>query len=169
MKLKYSDIDLFLEPGDLHVSAKPILIKTILGSCVSVCLYDPQVRVGGINHYVLPCPGKNEPANGRYGTSSIEILFRKMKSSGAALSRMNAQVFGGARPLGGERGPQVGAANREMALRMLKTYHIPILQEHTGGELGRRVFFNTGTGRAVVSIIERNASLWQPGNRRTRS
>jgi len=159
MKVRFSDIDLFLEPGGLHVTAEPAMVKTILGSCVAVCLHDRKAGVGGLNHFVLPRSPKNEPPNARYGTFSIQMLVERIQRCGAALRRLRAVVVGGARPIGNERGPQVGAANRELAVQMLAAYAIPIVKEHTGGERGRRLFFNTGTGEAIVSLIQRSAAF----------
>ncbi len=159
MKVRFSDIDLFLEPGGLHVSAEPAMVKTILGSCVAVCLHDRKAGVGGLNHYVLPQSPKNHPPDARYGTFSIQMLIERIQRCGATLRRLQAIVVGGARPVGNGRGPQVGAANRDLAVQMLAAYAIPIVKEHTGGEQGRRLFFNTETGQAVVSLIQRSAAF----------
>ncbi|MBN1345600.1 MAG: chemotaxis protein CheD [Phycisphaerae bacterium] len=166
MKIKYSDIDRFLEPGGLQVAARPMMIKTILGSCVALCLFDGKAKIGGINHYVLPYPTPSDPPSDRYGSCSIDRLFQKMADLGASLNRVRAWVVGGARPIGGERGPQVGAANREVAVQMLQQRHIRIVGEETGGENGRRVFFHTGTGEVVISVIEKNPALWTGPSRR---
>ncbi len=160
MRAPFKQIDVFLEPGELYVSGRPCVVKTILGSCVAVCLYDRKRHVGGINHYVLPNPAPSDPPSGRYGTCSIERLFEKVLRCGAEVFRLRAAVFGGARPLGGETGPQVGLANRAVAVEMLKRYNVPIIREETGGTLGRRVFFNFATGQIVTSMIERNPALW---------
>jgi len=155
MKIKFSEIGLFLDPGQLFVSDESVLVKTILGSCVSVCLYDRVKRIGGMNHYLLPHPTRDAAADdGRYGATSITLLMRRIAEIGASLQRLRAVVVGGGRPVGGDRGPQVGAANREIALEMLRRQGIPLLREETGGEYGRRLFFNTGTGEITVSIIE---------------
>jgi chemotaxis protein CheD len=155
MGVKYSDIGLFLEPGQLFVSGESVLVKTILGSCVAVCLYDRARRIGGINHYLLPYPGKDTASrDARYGQTSVTMLVTRMQEAGAVLSRLRSVVVGGGRPVGGERGPQVGAANREVAVEMLQRYGIPILKEDTGGEYGRRVYYNTGTGEITVSVIK---------------
>jgi chemotaxis protein CheD len=166
MKIKYSDIDQFLEPGGLCVSSRPMMVKTILGSCVAVCLYDGKTKIGGINHYVLPHPTPHDPPSDRYGSYSIERLIKKMHDKGASIRRLRAWVVGGARPLGGDKGPQVGEANRHVAVEMLAQHGIPIVKEETGGENGRRVFFHTGTGEIIVSRIEKNPALWNgPGRR----
>lgn len=160
MRAPFKNIDVFLEPGELYVTGRPCVVKTILGSCVAICLYDRKAHVGGINHYVLPTPAPNDPPSGRYGTCSIERLVEKMLRCGASKMRLRAGVFGGARPLGGENGPQVGAANRAIGIELLKRYTIPVMREETGGTLGRRVFFNIATGQVVTSMIERNPALW---------
>ena len=166
MKVSYADIDCFLEPGGLYVGKRPAMVKTILGSCVGVCLYDRKARIGGINHYVMPRPGEGDPFDGHYGSCSMQMLVESMRRAGATLQALKAHVVGGARPIGGEHGPQIGLANRTVALEMLRLYRIPIINEQTGGELGRRVFFNTGTGRVIVQVIERNPRLWTRPSRR---
>ncbi len=169
MKISYSDIGVFLEPGQLYISREAVLVKTILGSCVAVCLHDPKRKIGGINHYLLPYPGKDATkADGRYGATSVERLMAEIQRAGALRGNLKAYVVGGGRPVGGEKGPQVGAANRELAVEMLMRYGIPILREETGGEFGRRVFFNTGTGDITISIIQPNCIEKAGANRRTR-
>jgi len=154
MKIRYSDIGVFLEPGRMFVSDRPVLVKTILGSCVAVCLYDPRRRVGGVNHYLLAYPGKNDVGDGgRYGSTSLQMLIDRIQDAGAQLPQLRAVVVGGGRPVGSDRGPQVGEGNRQVALDVLRRFGIPILREETGGEFGRRLFFNTGTGEVIVSII----------------
>ncbi len=75
-------------PGDCYVSTDEVVIGTILGSCVSACLYDPVNRIVGMNHFLLS--GRQNNADkiwlseaGRYGIHSMEIIINGMLKLGA--------------------------------------------------------------------------------------
>src|SRR5262249_44811038 len=80
-----------LAPGRLFVSATPAQVSTILGSCVSVCLWDPEARAGGINHFLLP---EGVPASPRFGQSAVPLLIQGVLDLGARRTRLRAKVFG---------------------------------------------------------------------------
>lgn len=136
-----------LEMGDYHVTSRGTLLLTVLGSCVCICLYDRVTRVAGMNHYVLPHPppGRTPEEPGRYGTTSIELLLRTMFTRGCAPDRLDASVFGGA-SMGGSG--EVGASNVAMALTTLAARGVVVRERDVGGPVGRRVRFDTATGRA---------------------
>ena len=41
-------------PGQYYAGAGHGSISTVLGSCVATCLWDPVLRIGGMNHFMLP-------------------------------------------------------------------------------------------------------------------
>ena len=147
----------FLSPGEVVCMAEPALITTVLGSCVSVTLWDKTSRIGGLNHFVLPKGG----ANSRYGDTAMLELLEGVLSLGAHLRSLEAKVFGGAAvlPVGGER--TVGASNVAFALGELARRGIPIAGRRTGGERGRLLVFNTETGDAFVRWLSDQEPLPQ--------
>jgi chemotaxis protein CheD len=137
---------IFLSPGEVICMAAPTLVTTVLGSCVSVTFWDKDRRIGGLNHFVLPKGG----ASSRYGDTAMLELLEGMLALGAHLRSLEAKIFGGAAvlPVGGEG--TVGTSNVAFALGELARRGIPIAGRRTGGERGRLLMFNTGTGEAFV-------------------
>ena len=143
---------IFLSPGEVACAARPTLITTVLGSCVAVALWDHVRHVGGLNHFVLP-PGASPRDNARYGDVAMEELLRGMEALGATSRCLKAKVFGGASVLSlGEQG-SVGAANVRYALDILNRRGIAIAAKRVGGQRGRLLVFNTGTGEAFVRFV----------------
>jgi chemotaxis protein CheD len=141
-------------PGELYASKRNILIVTVLGSCVSVCVRDPVARIGGMNHFMLPDRAGNssllsEPA--RYGAHAMEMLINNLLSMGAQRSRLEAKVFGAGRVLPGMS--DVGARNAQFALEYLERERMPVKARDVGGEHARKVYLFVETGRVLVKEI----------------
>lgn len=141
-------------PGELYASKRNILIVTVLGSCVSVCLRDPVARIGGMNHFMLPDRAESssllsEPA--RYGAHAMEMLINNLLSMGAQRSRLEAKTFGAGRVLPGMS--DVGARNAQFALEYLERERIPVKASDVGGEHARKVYMFVETGRVLVKEI----------------
>jgi chemotaxis protein CheD len=144
-----------LMQGDLHYSADPKILMTVLGSCVAVCLWDKTRGIGGMNHFVLPCDRKGE-SNTRYGDVAIDELQAGLLRLGCRAVDLQAKVFGGAAvlPFGG--GQTVGSNNVRYALERLHRDHIRVIARRTGGILGMQVRFHTGSGDAFIRYIPTN-------------
>jgi chemotaxis protein CheD len=133
--------------GDFAVSADPQLVmSTVLGSCVAVCLYDPLARVGGMNHFLLASGGEASPADVKYGVNAMELLINRLLQAGGDRRRLQAKVFGGARMTPHAR--DIGHANGVFALQFLERESIPCLSHSLGGTVARRVQFTPTTGAA---------------------
>ena len=83
----------YLYPGTLFAHRQAHLVTTVLGSCVSVCLWDAAARVGGINHYLLPLWNGEGLATPKYGNIAIVKLIEKVQSYGAG-GKVVPKVFG---------------------------------------------------------------------------
>lgn len=146
----------FLYPANLYATVRPYLINTILGSCVSVCLYDPIKQIGGMNHYMLPLWNGQGLASPKYGNIAIEKLLKSLEMKGADPNHIEAKVFGGAEVLeSGPSGFKIGQRNVDVAMSMLERYHIRIKAKHVGGKLGRKMQFNTYTSEVRMKMIEK--------------
>ncbi|MBQ1203445.1 MAG: chemotaxis protein CheD [Loktanella sp.] len=133
--------------GDYAVSTDPsVILSTVLGSCVAVCLCDPVAKVGGMNHFLLAIGGDNDPADVKYGVNAMELLINTILRNGADRRRLQAKAFGGARMTAHAR--DIGASNAEFALGFLEREGITCLSKSLGGLLARRVQFNPTTGAA---------------------
>ncbi len=146
----------FLYPSTLFASKEPYLVNTILGSCVAVCLYDPVLRIGGINHYMLPFWNGEGLASPKYGNIAIERLLEKMMSLGSRKNNIVAKVFGGGEVIDTQISQfHIGERNIAVAQQVLKEINIKIAGQSLGGKNGRKIQFNTETGAVLQKIIAR--------------
>lgn len=139
--------------GEFRISRAPdVVLSTILGSCVAVCLWDETVGLGGMNHFLLPYgPKAAGTAPERYGVHAMEILINALLSSGARRNRLKAKLFGGARVMA--KLSDIGESNARFAREFLMTEEIPCLAESLGGTSARRVLFRPVTGQARQMLV----------------
>jgi chemotaxis protein CheD len=142
----------YLQPGQLIASRAPTMVKTILGSCIAVCLWDELNAVGGINHFLLPFGASHADMPGRFGNLAIPMLIDGLRRQGAALANVRAKVFGGAAMIAGgkPRPSHVGQQNLDIADELLAEAGIPVVGSDTGGSRGRKIVFNTDTGEVTL-------------------
>lgn len=140
----------YLYPGTLFAHREPHLVTTVLGSCVSVCLWDQTARVGGINHYLLPLWNGEGLPTPKYGNIAIAKLVEKVQALGAG-SKLIAKVFGGASMWEKTDGLlAVGQRNIELAVELLDQQRIPVISSDLGGPVGRKIIFHTGDGTVLL-------------------
>jgi chemotaxis receptor (MCP) glutamine deamidase CheD len=142
--------------GGVHSANQPEVVKTLLGSCIAVCLYDPTARVGGMNHFMLPNGSGGEAGNlTRFGVHAMDCLIGAMMKLGGDRRRFMAKIFGGAHVLN-VRESVAGVPQQNIAFirRFLAAEGFPILAEDVGGYHPRHVRFYTDTGRAMVKRVE---------------
>lgn len=142
--------------GEFAVIAKPdIVISTLLGSCIAVCLHDARGRIGGMNHFLLGEPSPEHKVSQaelqRYGVHAMELLINGMMKAGAERSQLRAHMYGGANIIAGLGG--IGTANAAFALRFLKTEGIAIGHNDTGGTQPRKVEFRPYDGKIRCTYV----------------
>lgn len=142
----------YLQPGQWVASATPATITTILGSCVAVCLWDPQLRIGGMNHYMLPYETGRMTGSPRFGDVAIRQLLTRLVALGARPAALEATIVGGACVMEVFRrdGDHIGARNADLAERMLAANGIRVRRRDLGGNRGRKLIFDTDSGDAIV-------------------
>ena len=146
----------YLFPSALHVSKTPCIVNTVLGSCVSICLWDHVLKIGGINHYMLPIWKGNGEASEKYGDIAFEKLLKKMLETGSKKNNLVAKVFGGSEVIDTTSNHfNVGEQNIKIALETLRNENIKIISKNVGGKLGRKIQFNTSTGEVLHKFIEK--------------
>jgi chemotaxis protein CheD len=138
----------FLYPATLCAESRPMRVQTILGSCVSVCLFDTLQNIGGINHFMLPIWTGTGLATPKYGDIAIEKLVERMIGLGTHPGNLIAKIFGGSELINNSR--SVGPRNVELARHLLAQKNIPILGASVGGKFGRKIIFNTQTGQVFM-------------------
>jgi chemotaxis protein CheD len=144
-------------PGQYFACGKELTISTVLGSCVSTCLWDPVLAIGGMNHFMLPGAGSGPQSpwgvSARFGVYAMEVLINDIVHLGGDRRRLVAKVFGGARVLKGFGTLDVGSKNSEFVLEFLKEESIPILAQDLLGVAPRKVHFFPATGTAQVKKL----------------
>ena len=133
--------------GDILVSKERIRMTTVLGSCVTVCLFDSLHCFGGMNHYLLPSPG----ADGRHGDWSIREMHQRMLNLGSRPHNLQAKVFGGGSPLTfANESSGVGSDNARVAFETLAELKVPVASECVGCNSGMRLYFENWSGLVLV-------------------
>jgi chemotaxis protein CheD len=135
--------------GEFHASKEPVVIETLLGSCVAVCLYDPLSRIGGLNHILLPgrADMKHFDTASRYGINAMELLINRVMELGGMRRNLVAKVFGGANVMPTVfREDGMGSRNAKFVLEFLYNEAITVLSQDLGGHDTRRIYFHTDTG-----------------------
>ncbi len=140
--------------GDIHASDTPVRIKTILGSCISACVYDPSTRIGGMNHFLLPGDLGSLDLSTRYGVNAMEMLINEMMKLGANRLRLRAKVFGGADIFQTNHTlMMVGKKNIKFIKEFLATENIPLLNERLGGHEGLIVHYVAHTFEVFIKPV----------------
>ncbi|HWI78280.1 MAG TPA: chemoreceptor glutamine deamidase CheD [Ramlibacter sp.] len=143
-------------PGQYYAGTGEAAITTVLGSCVSTCLWDPLERIGGMNHFMLPgdLGGPSSwTASARFGVYAMELLINDMIRMGAARHRLVAKVFGGARLLSGVGAMDVGAKNCTFVLEFLQVEGIQVLAKDLQGVCPRKLYFFPDSGKVKVKRL----------------
>ena len=150
-------------PGEFYSTKENEMISTVLGSCVSIVLYDVQNHVGGINHFMLAKDSslKSDASCdavkklGKFGEYAIDLLIADLEKKGGVLSNFEAKVFGGGNIFNlPDIDAQVGNVNSKFAFEYLEKLNIPIVKSNTGGSLPRKIFFDPKTQKVFMKLID---------------
>ncbi|WP_253250759.1 chemotaxis protein CheD [Orenia metallireducens] len=128
--------------GDIYVNDNSdIIISTLLGSCIAVCLIDDRNSVCGMNHFMLPTKNykKSNAKDGKYGVDAIDLLVREMINQGSSVTNIKAKVFGGGE-VTSIVSDNVARANIEFTKKSLQSYSIPIVAKDVGERYGRQIY-----------------------------
>lgn len=143
-------------PGEYYVTNQDIVLVTVLGSCVTACIRDPKLAIGGMNHFMLPDGGQEEGIlshSARYGGFAMELLINELIKSGAKRERLEAKIFGGGHVLSAVTNMQVGNRNADFVCEFLAKEKIPILAKDLIGVHPRKVYYFPRTGRVMVKKL----------------
>ena len=144
--------EIFLKSSEIYVSSSPVRLSTVVGSCVAVCVYDHVRHLGGMNHFLLPT-GERKVGSplGKFGDVAVPELVRRLMDLGAERDDLVAKVAGGASILSVSSHTHIPEANVQAARKALTALGIPIVGQDVGGKVGRKVIFDTATGRVVIN------------------
>ena len=139
-------------PGEYFVTGENMVICTVLGSCIAACLWDRNLNIGGMNHFMLP-EGDSNDVSGRYGSYAMEVLINEMIKFGVRRESMQAKIFGGGQVMANFTTMNVGERNTDFVTQYLHTERIPIVSEDVLDIYPRKVVYFPMTGKAMVKRL----------------
>lgn len=154
-------MEYYLKIADMKVAKKPDTLKTVVGSCIALCLWDKTTLTGGMAHIMMPgSNGCNITNKGKYVDTAVESILNEMlKMTDCKQENLVAYIAGGASMFDLSRNNKeevkIGMKNYLEVKKYLKKFNIKIKSEDTGGILGRRVVFNPGTGEMISKILSK--------------
>ncbi len=148
-----------ISPGEYYFTNHDMLIVTVLGSCVSACIRDKKLGIGGMNHFMLPDSAKADKDNPvsesmRYGTYAMEVLINELLRNGARRENLEAKIFGGGNVLRSFTANNVGERNAAFVKKFLKDEGIQVTSEDLLDIYPRKVYFFPKTGRVLVKKLK---------------
>jgi chemotaxis protein CheD len=159
-------LDVFLQPGDFFWGDSTTRIRTILGSCVSICLWHPKLREGGMCHFMLPTRGHREKPvsqlNGRYGDEAWELFLNEIRKNKTKIQEYSVKIFGGSSMFASEADDKeiinskfnIGLKNIEMCRIIAKEHQLNVVSENLGGNNSRRIHFEIWSGNVWLKRQE---------------
>ena len=151
-----------LEPGYILVPDNPVSISAVIGSGVSICIFDRKKRTGGMNHFILPYITTKGKTTALYGNVATTKLIKMVLAQKVSIKYLEAQIYGGAyHPE--KNNKDIGRENIEIARKILFENQISITSQDVGGEKGRKVVFNTNTNEVAILKVDRLRDMdWYP-------
>jgi chemotaxis protein CheD len=159
MEPEASMTDVFLQPGEYFVADATYRIRTLLGSCVSITLWHPAMKIGAMSHFLLASSGRGPGValDARYGDDVMLLMLKDLRRSGVPLAECKAKIFGGANMFPKqvqEESLTVGKKNGESARALLQAHAIPVLSESLFGVGYRQIIFDIANGDVWSRQIE---------------
>ncbi len=150
-------IDIFLQPGDYFVGDASFRIRTLLGSCVSITLWQPRLRIGAMSHFLLPERGNGQSPDARYGEDALALMLADLRPYGVRGSECEAKIFGGGDMFPGRarKGPGIGEKNGAAARSLLARHAIPVVSESLFGNGHRQILFDIASGDVWSRQLEK--------------
>lgn len=157
----------YLKQGECYISSinELVQVKTVLGSCVTITMHCPILKIGGITHSLLPFPLNGAPAPpdqvGRYVNTSVKYIFERLSMMGGIKKNLQVKIFGGAQMFWAdpEKPPKkalnIGRRNVETALETIDKLGLTITATNVGGRQGRKLLFFPHQGDVWVKKINR--------------
>jgi chemotaxis protein CheD len=144
--------------SDMQIGTKPDdqLITYSLGSCIGVVLWDPEVKIGGLLHYMLP-DSSIDKAKGRakpfmFADTGIPTMFKEIYKHGAVKNRMKVYVVGGSQVMDSSGMFNIGKRNYMILRKMFWKNKVMVTKEDVGGSVNRTISLEIGTGKVVLKV-----------------
>ena len=143
-----------ISPGEYQVTSEPVVLTTILGSCIAACIHDPVTHTGGMNHFMLPHQSHTDDQNRplRYGLFAMETLINEMMKQGSQRNNLVLKICGGGDMMQGKT--DIGEQNINFIQDFITRDRLPLEASDLGGSQPRRVAFFPTTGRLFISKLD---------------
>ncbi len=143
--------------AEIGISTAPDILRTILGSCVGICLYEPESKTGGISHIMLPTY-KPTISSGKekFADTAIPLLIEKFEKRGLEREKIVAKIIGGATMFKLSEDSamsKIGINNSTKAVEILNEHNIEIAAQDIGGDFGRTIDFYLDTGMIKIKSL----------------
>jgi chemotaxis protein CheD len=144
-------------PGEYYVTThQDEAVATTLGSCVSACIRDSVLGIGGMNHFMLPIKAAHGSDSWmdfatRYGSFAMEHLINDILKNGGSRKNLEIKLTGGGKIMANMS--DVGARNIEFALEYLHTENLDLIGQDVGDVFPRKVMYYPATGRLRVKKL----------------
>lgn len=139
--------------GEAAIAAAPQCLTTVLGSCIAVALYSPQLRIGMLSHVVLPRATGPTAYPAKFADTAVPHMVLVLQGRGAKPESLIAKITGGACMFGNCKSMQIGDANVQSAVQALAEAGIRVVSQDVGGSMGRRIGFDLSNGSITVECI----------------
>lgn len=146
-----------LRMGEMAVARDREVLRTLLGSCVGLALYDRRQKTGGLAHIVLPYAQGNTDRPGKYVDTAIPALIAAMQPLAKDELQLTAKIAGGASMFSTSIAAKIGDQNIEACQQLLKQLGIPIVAKNCGGSQGRKMALNTHDGTVQIEFVGQEA------------
>ena len=146
-----------LRPGDFYFGGGQTRISTLLGSCVSITLWHPRKRIGGMCHYMMTERSRapDSTLDGRYASEAFELFLQHVEAAGTRPAEYQAKLFGGANMFTGSASKMdIGRRNIELGRSLLASRHLALIAEHVAGSGRRKLHFDLWSGDVWLSFPE---------------
>ena len=146
-----------IHPGELYISRKPSKISTLLGSCVTVTVFNRRHRFGGMNHFMIPRQhdSSSDEKDYRFGDLSTRALFDKILRIDSDRDQLEVKLFGGGMVVDALEKAKIGKNNVRVAREIITEYGLSVSAESVENEHGLKLIFNNYTGQVWVKPIQR--------------
>jgi len=144
-------------PGEYYVTLHAELVTTVLGSCISACIRDVKLGIGGMNHFMLPHSNEqsswgDSSSAARYGSYAMEVLINDILKNGGRRENLEVKLFGGGQVLAQKT--DVGNKNITFVREYLKSEGLHLTSEDLGGTYPRKVLFFPDSGRVRMKKLK---------------
>lgn len=164
MKTPEDVLEIFLQPGEFYFGEEKTRIRTLLGSCVAITMWNQKLNIGGMCHYMLPqnrrkADSKTHVLDGRYAVDAMQMFLKEIQRSHTKPADYQVKLFGG-----GSMFTHSGKANRpisvseqnvEFGRAIIKQHGFKLMAEDLGGDGHRNIILDLWSGDVWVRTAKR--------------